>query len=152
LETKEFDIYHQIYDFLNYESVFWYQVPAISYHRTLPHVSYYPFLDRGIAHLPRTLKHVSLAYCTNITDEGLVHLPRGLEKLNLSGCTKVTDEGLRHIPQYIKHLNLSDNANITTEGLARMPTKMLQYLVVRNCPNVSDECSKVLPHGVLVYM
>lgn len=104
-------------------------------------------------YLPRTIKHLSLSGCEQVTDACLPHLPPLLEKLNLTGCTGVTDEGLSKLPQTVKYLNLSNNPNITTRGLASLSSAWsLQYLVLRECPNVTEDCDKVLPHGVLVYM
>jgi hypothetical protein len=62
-------------------------------------------LNRNIIGLPDlmhlSLRSLSLAFCTQITDEGLNNLCdcAWLTDLNLHGCTKVTDTGLMRLSQ-----------------------------------------------------
>lgn len=97
---------------------------------------------------PRTLRHLDISKCRNITDDGLMSLVGNmpfLEGLQLAKCRNLTDSSLIAVlptMPSLTHLDLEELETLTNESLielAKSPcAPILQHLSISYCENLGD--------------
>jgi hypothetical protein len=104
--------------------------------------------DRGLdtltsLRLPQ-LEHLTLGFCSHITDSGIATLGRlpKLRILSLMGSGQITDRGLRSIVALpgLRILDLRGCVGITDSGLSMLTTRTdLELLMLGGCQQITEE-------------
>jgi hypothetical protein len=92
-----------------------------------------------IASGAKMLRHLSLVWCTNISNLKILSNFRALEYLDVTSCNFVTDEGLGFLAtscSKLSHLTLV-STRITDDGLSNLAScSMLRSLEIYHCRGV----------------
>ena len=103
--------------------------------------------------LPK-LEHLSLGYCSNISDKGLKYIAeiKTLKMLLLMSCEKITDEGIKNLTllKNLEYLDLRGCNGITDESIKYFSEMIsLKNLVLDGCKNISknavEKLQEILP-------
>jgi hypothetical protein len=105
------------------------------------------FSDAAIAHLPRSLKVLSMGNNTSMSDVGISLLPPGLEKLNLMANLRLTERSIGALPRSLVHLNLYSNTNMTDDSMSALPEGLV-YLNLSGDARLTDLGVSKLPRGL----
>ena len=125
------------------------QLSSLSHLRRLSLGNCRGLIGSGLGSLPRTLEHLEIANCENLT-QGLGDLPPSLRHLSLNNCPQIGDTalaGLKESLASLRHLEIHRGTGLTDAGLGELPSG-LQHLDLSHCSQLTGEGLQNLPRGL----